>query len=58
MFLYSKCQSSIFLSPDWTKAHNVPVPLTYNRAGLLDQYFLPDHEVMRGQLNVTNTDEY
>ena len=30
-------------------------PLTYNRSGLLDQYFLP--EVMRGQLNVTNTDE-
>ena len=30
--------------------------LTYNRTGLLDQYFLP--EVMRGQLNVTNTDEF
>ena len=29
--------------------------LAYNRSGLLDQYFLP--EVMRGQLNVTNTDE-
>ena len=30
--------------------------LTYNRSGLLDQHFLP--EVMRGQLNVTNTDEF
>ena len=29
--------------------------LTYNRTELLDQYFLP--EVMRGQLNITNTDE-
>ena len=31
-------------------------PLTNNRTGLLDEYFLP--EVMCGQLNVTNTDEY
>ena len=30
--------------------------LTYNWSGLLDQYFLP--EVMRGQLNIMNTDEY
>ena len=31
-------------------------PLTYNRTGQLGQYFLP--EVVRGQLNVTNADEY
>ena len=31
-------------------------PLTYNRSGLLAQYFLP--EFMHGQLNVTNSDEF
>ena len=31
-------------------------PLTYDRTGLLGQYFLA--EVMRGLLNVTNTDEF
>ena len=35
---------------------NVFDTLTCNRTGLLDQYFLP--EVVRGQLNVTNTDEF
>ena len=48
---------SISVYADTSASHEyLCTPLTYNRTGQLAQYFLP--EVMRGQLNVTNADEY